>query len=310
LVPVAVLIGALAVYVWWEKRPVVRPVDLVGAATVIAFLFVPRRLAFVLVTIELFALNAGFNALVDGRYYRPRLPIIEALRQHAPAEPFRVVGHDWVLLPNAAAQYGLEDIRGSDPMAFRWYVEALKPVALENPEFDVLRVGDVDNELIDFLNVRFVLAEPDAAFGSKWRLIYSGADGTLFENRLARGRFSIAGGSTFVREDSPSSFTLTVETPAPGLVESSQPMAAGWTVRVDGRRVPIEIVRGGFIGFGVGAGKHRVRVTYKPSSFYGSLLLTLVVVGALVFPKSGNRPPGSPVVTGPKRGSSSLTTER
>ena len=310
VVPVAMLIGGLAVYVWWNKPAVVRPIDLVGAATVVAFLFVPRRLAFVLVTIELFIMNAGFNALVDGRYYRPRLPIIEALRQHAPAEPFRVVGHDWVFLPNAAAQYGLEDIRGSDPMAFRWYVEALKPVAIENPEFDVLRVGDVDSELVDFLNVRFLLAEPGAAFGPKWRLVFSGADGTLFENSQARGRFWIGGGSAFVREDSPVSFTLTIETAAPGLVESSQPMAAGWTARVDGRRVPIEIVRGGFIGFRVAAGKHRVRVTYRPWTFYGSLLSTLVAVGVLLFPKSGNRTLGSAVVTGPKRGSSSLTTER
>ena len=163
--------------------------------------------AFIVVTVELFALNAGFNALVDGRYYRPTLPIIEAIGRHAPAEPFRIVGHDWVFLPNAAAQYGLEDIRGSDPMAFRRYVEALRPVSLASREFDVLRVGDVDHGLIDFLNVRFLLGEPGATFGPKWQLIYSGADGTLFENRQARGRFTIGGGRVFVREDAPASFS-------------------------------------------------------------------------------------------------------
>lgn len=36
----------------------------------------------------------------------------------APPEPYRIVGLDWVFLPNASAQYGLEDIRGSDPMEF------------------------------------------------------------------------------------------------------------------------------------------------------------------------------------------------
>jgi len=303
VVPVAALVAGLAVYVWRAKPAVVRPIDLAGVLTVAAFLFLPRRFAFVLVTIELLVLNAGFNALVDGRYYRPRLPIIEALRRHAPAEPFRVVGHDWVFLPNAAAPYGLEDIRGSDPMAFRWYVEALRPVSLENAEFDVLRVGDVDHELIDFLNVRFLLAEPGAVFGPKWQLIYSGADGTLFENRQARGRFVIAGGSVFARQDSPSSFTLTVETAVPGLVESSQPMAAGWTVRIDGKSVPIETIRGGFIGFRVGAGKHRVRVTYRSISFYGPVLMAIIAASALIFPKSGNRTPLPAVVTGPKRGS-------
>jgi len=301
---VAVVIAGLAVYVWRLRPAVVRPIDLVGAAAVLAFVFLPYRWAFVLVTIELFVLNAGFNALVDGRYYRPQLPIIDALRQHAPAEPFRIVGHDWVFLPNAAAQYGLEDIRGSDPMAFRWYVEALKPIAIENAEFDVLRIGDVDGELIDFLNVRLLLAEPGASFGPRWRLIYSGPDGTLFENRQARGRFTLAGGSVRVRD----CYTLDVETPVGGLVESSLP-ANGWMVTVAGRPVPVELVRGGFLGFRVAAGKYRIHVSYRPISYYGSLVLALIAAAALIFPKSGNRTPPTAVVTGPNAGSSSLTTE-
>ena len=202
LMPVGVLIGGLAVYVWWSKPGVVRPIDLAGAATVIAFLFVPRRLAF----------GARHDRVVRpecGLQRTRRWTLLPAAAaDHRGVAAARAGGAvsgrraRLVLLPNAAAQYGLEDIRGSDPMAFRWYVEALKPVALENRDFDVLRVGDVDHELIDFLNVRFVLAEPGAAFGANWRLIYHGADGTLFENSRARGRFSIAGGSTFVREDS------------------------------------------------------------------------------------------------------------
>jgi len=286
---VAVVVVGLAIYVWRVKPSVVQPRDLIGVVAVIAAMVVPRRFApvaaFVFVTAELFVLNTGFNALVDGRYYRPRLPIIEALRHRAPAEPFRVVGHDWVFLPNAAAQYGLDDIRGSDPMAFGWYVEALKPVTLENQNFDVLRIGDVDHELIDFLNVRFLLAEPGATFGPKWKLIYSGADGTLFENLQARGRFTSADGAVSVREDSPVSYTLTIDASRQGLVESSAPMAAGWVVRVDGGRVPVELVRGGFIGFRVQTGKHRVRITYRPFSYFGSLLAAVIAAGALAMPR-------------------------
>lgn len=294
IVPIAVAIGGLAIYVWRVRPTVVRPIDLIGVVAVVAFFVVPRRFAWALVTIELFVLNAGFNALVDARYYRPRLPIIEALRAHAPAEPFRIVGHDWVFLPNAAGQYGLEDVRGSDPMAFRWYVEALKPITLPNPEFDVLRVGDVDHELIDFLNVRFLLAEPGATFGPKWELLYSGPDGTLFQNRQARGRFFIENGSVSIRRN----FALEVDAAAPGLVQSSQP-ADGWVVNVDGKGVPIETVRGGFIGFRVSAGKHVVRVVYRPKSFLWSLLAAIIAATALIFPKTGNRPPGDAVVTVP-----------
>ncbi|HEY4640630.1 MAG TPA: YfhO family protein [Thermoanaerobaculia bacterium] len=293
-VPIAVVIGGLAVYVWRVRPTVVRPIDLIGVLTVVAFLVLPRRFAWMLVTLELFVLNAGFNALVDARYYRPRLPIIDALRAHAPAEPFRIVAHDWVFLPNAAAQYGLEDIRGSDPMAFRWYVQALKPITLLSPEFDVLRVGDVDHELIDDLNVRFLLAEPGATFGPKWELVYGGPDGTLFENRRARGRFFMEGGRISTR----GRFTLDVNAGAAGLVQSSEP-ADGWIVTIDGKSTPVECVRGGFIGFHVSAGKHHVRVTYRPYSFYGSLIVTLIAAVALIFPKSWNRTPVHAVVTGP-----------
>src|SRR4051794_9160649 len=66
-----------------------------------------------------------------------------------------------------------------------------------------------------------------------------------------------------------------------------------------GKSTPVECVRGGFIGFHVSAGKHHVRVTYRPYSFYGSLIVTLIAAVALIFPKSWNRTPVHAVVTGP-----------
>src|SRR5204863_342522 len=82
------------------------------------FLLLPRKWAAATVAAELFVLNLPFNALVNTKYFSPPLPIVAAIRAHAPPEPFRVVGHDWVLLPNASTQYGLQDIRGSDPTAY------------------------------------------------------------------------------------------------------------------------------------------------------------------------------------------------
>lgn len=67
--------------------------------------------ACVLTIAELFVFTFDYNAITDRRFFVPRLPIIEALRRAAPAEPYRVLGLDWVLLPNAAEQYHLEDIR-------------------------------------------------------------------------------------------------------------------------------------------------------------------------------------------------------
>ncbi len=304
IAPFALLVAGLAIYVWRLRPGVETPVDLIGAATVLLFCLVPGRsfafAAVALTTIELFALNAGFNALVDARYYKPELPIMLALRERAPAEPFRIVGYDWTFLPNASAQYGVEDIRGSDPMAFAWYVELLRPIALENTQFDVLRVGDVDHELIDFLNVRFLLAEPGESFGAKWKMVYDGRDGRLFENANARARFTVDGGSVNTRRVG-STFFLDVKTAKPAFVESSEP-SEGRRVFVDDVAGRIEPVRGHFVGFHVPPGEHRVKLIYRPLSFDFALFISFLSIVVLIFPKTGNRTLGGVVVTGPKRG--------
>ena len=55
-----------------------------GVVAVIAFFILPRWAAAALIAIELLALNAGFNALVDQKYFCPSLPIVDALRARAP----------------------------------------------------------------------------------------------------------------------------------------------------------------------------------------------------------------------------------
>jgi hypothetical protein len=146
---------SLALYVYAAKRSLLHPIDLLGVGTVAGLFLVPRRFAAILVAAELFALNAGFNALVKREYFRPRLPIVGALRACAPQEPFRVAGLDWMLLPNASAQYELEDIRGSDPMAFESYDAYLQRFTVQEPGTWVRRVIDPERPELDFLNCDF-----------------------------------------------------------------------------------------------------------------------------------------------------------
>jgi hypothetical protein len=197
-VAVGAPVAALSAYAYWRHPALSRPEDLIGVACVAAFavaLAIPRirsRVpagALTLCVLELFVVNVPFNALVSQRYDRPRLPIIEAMRQRAPEEPFRVAGLDWTFLPNAAAQYELEDVRGSDPMSFRSYTDFLSMFAVQEPGTDVLRVVNSEHPALDFLNVRFILTEPRAGLGGKWKLVYSGADGDLYENSRALPRF-------------------------------------------------------------------------------------------------------------------------
>jgi hypothetical protein len=253
----------------------------------ITFLLLPRYLrprgAVVLALVELFAFNAGFNALVDGKYFRPPSRIIDALRVHRPREPFRVAGLGWMLLPNAAAQYGLEDVRGSDPMAFAAYDRFLQRFTSAGAGSWVRLIADANRPELSFLNVRFLLGEPNAVPGGNWRLIYRGTDGTLWENPAALPRFfSREATVRNLRNTTPGQFTMTVVSPRPAVVQSSEPLGPGRRVYVRGRRVALLHIENTFIGFPVPAGESEVRVVYRPMSFYASCAVALLALIALM----------------------------
>jgi hypothetical protein len=286
----ALSVTVFAIYVYARKSDLMRPADLLGIAAIVIFLLLPQRLrvwgAVALVGIELFAFNAGFNALVDGKYSRPPLPIVDALREHAPHEPFRVAGLNWTFLPNASAQYGLEDVRGSDPMAFADYDRFLQRFTVAESGSWVRRIVDPNRPEISFLNVRFLLAEPGASPGGLWRLIYRGNDGTLWENPAALPRFFASGAEVRnLRNPAPGEFTMTVASPLPALVGSSEPLGPGRRVYVRGQRVPLRHIDNAFIGFDVPAGESDIRVVYRPTSFYASCVLALLTaIGLAITP--------------------------
>jgi hypothetical protein len=309
---------------WWS---------LAGVAALVLFWIAaaaaPRRVAVfasVLTIAELFVFTFDYNAMTDRRYYEPRLPIFDALRRAAPPDPFRVLGLDWTLLPNAADQYHLEDVRGSDPMEWGEYANFFGMFELRDRSIDVKRIADPDKPVIDFLNVRYLMTEPGVALSSKWRRLYSGPDGELYENSTVLPRFFVpavvrrAAGGDWKREvagvadfretaivggrgapamlqnpgrvrlavmrDGPGRYTLTAHAPERAFVASSQPAMAGWRVRVDGKRVDPLRVNGVFIGFFVPRGTSRVIVDYLPAAWWWGL--ALAAIGAVALALSGH----------------------
>lgn len=296
LVVFALPLAGASLYVYRAKAALLRPVDLAGVIALFLLLvaaYTARRavpaIAFIAIAVELFLLNQGFNALVDAKYYRPELPIVSALRRLAPPEPYRIAGFDWAFLPNASTQYGLEDVRGSDPMSFAAYTEILKPLVVDDPSIDVDRVVNVDHPLLDELNVRFLMAEPGASFGGRWGQVYSGPDGTLFENGAWRRRFFVAAGDATlrVRQTSPTRFVIDVDARKPSRIGSSQ-IARGWAVLIDQQGVKSTSAGSTFIAFAAPAGHSTVEAAYRPPAFYGSLPLTLAAALLLTFRKSWN----------------------
>jgi hypothetical protein len=270
----AVPVTALALYVFVVKRPLLQPVDLLGVATVVAFFIVPRRWAAALVAVELFALNAGFNALVDAKYYRPPLPIVGAIKARAGAEPFRVAATGYTFAPNASALYELEDVRGSDPMGFASYDAWLSRITTPDAPEIWRRIDDAGRAELDFLNVRFLMTDPGAQPGGRWREAYRGADGILYENGSVLPRFfSRTARVEGLRAGAPAEFTMRVTAQAASTVLSSEVAAPGRTVRVNGRAVPISLVDGTFISFQVPGGISDIRITYCPISYWGSVVM-------------------------------------
>ncbi|HEX6098890.1 MAG TPA: hypothetical protein VF432_21425 [Thermoanaerobaculia bacterium] len=278
----AVLAAGAAVYVYALRPSMQRPVDLVAPAAVLLVALLPRRLvpagAFVLLTADLFVLNSGFNALVDGRYYKPEVPIVEAVKGRAPAEPYRIAGFDWMFLPNASAQYGLEDVRGSDPMSFDAYTELLKPIVVDDRSIDLDRIVEVNHRLLDRLNVRYLMTEPGHEPGGRWRAVYRGADGSLFENPSVLPRFYVreGDGDVAIRQTAPGRFLLRVRARTPVRIASSQVAGPGWRVSQGERMDDV------FIGFRLPAGEATVEVVYRPLSFWLSVVAAMLAAGALL----------------------------
>jgi hypothetical protein len=230
------------------------------------------------IVLELFAFNAGFNVLTSRAYYRPALPILSKLQELSRGEPSRIVAHDWAFLPNAAAQYGLEDVRGHDPMALASYARFFKRFAVDDPSSDVLRVQNVDAPELAFLGVRFLLTDPAFTPSSSWLLRYEGPDGKLYESTRWMRRFFAPHGDAHVdaiREESPTRLRVSVDAARETIVASSQVWSPGW--RVDRGR--IILLHGVFIGIVVPPGQQTVTLSYRPASFDASCVVALLALG-------------------------------
>jgi len=335
LAVVAVSLGAL--YLNFDKpdlvHPLLAPVALLTIVTVIVVRasVSPIRAASIVaaaVLVDLFVFGSGFNVATEERYFRPKLPVVAALGAVAPSEPFRVVGFDWVLFPNTSAHYGLEDIRGSDPMGLASYDRFVRMIAAKDSSGDIPRIQDVEQQGLDFLNVRYLIAEPSRNLESKrWKRLYVGRDASLYENRgviprffvphrivkedvlsaqlsrihdlhtdvIVRGRESAnvaAPRSLWIDQARAGRFRLTLEAPTPTFVASSQPFTPDWRVEINGQRVPVSLVNGTFLGFDAPAGRSRIVVHYFPRSVTLSIVAMFVAVAVLVIVAAGVRKAG------------------
>ncbi|HET8798962.1 MAG TPA: YfhO family protein, partial [Thermoanaerobaculia bacterium] len=142
---------------------------------------------------EVASVTRGWNPPIPRHFDYPRTPLVEeliALRTKS-REPFRVTAPGAPLFPSTSAMYGLEDVRAHDPMANARYLDFLAATAKYDPWNYHAMIGDANAPVLDFLNVRYLVTDPaaEAPRRERWKLVYDGPDGRIFENLRFAPRF-------------------------------------------------------------------------------------------------------------------------
>jgi hypothetical protein len=273
---------------------------LLALATVGAIFFWRERLQLAPAALPLLvALVAAAELFKQGsRLYRfgspaqfyPPTPLIEFLRREP--RPFRILGEGPVFYPGFHVFAGLEDVRIHDPVERREYVELLDAACGYDPSAYFKHVRDVNCALLDFLNVKYLVAAPHRETpGPKWRLVYSGEDGTVFENGQVLPRvFAPPGrgsdGSVRVsdyREETNSASFRAEAPPFGASVVASLVQDGGWTARDEaGSRLSTSRANGPFLAIALPGGDHRVRLTYAPPGSKAGALVSLGTLAAVL----------------------------
>ena len=266
----------------------------VAAALFAAALLRPRATVITGCFLILAAASAADLLYQGMRLYRfgspgdlyPDTPMLAFLRSRP--GPFRVLGEGAVLFPNSNIFAGLEDIRTHDPVERRDYVRYLDACCGYAP-YDYFKfLKNFDSNALDRLNLKYLVSiQGRGTPGPKWKPLYSGSGGTVFENRTALPRvFSRAVNSLAVSDyrETTNSVSFHVNVPGPGqtLVVASFVDDGGWSARDGGRPLQVERAEEILTGFRLGPGEHRVALRYRPPGFAAGSTVSLVTLALLL----------------------------
>lgn len=251
------------------------------AVLVVAALFRQRPFVIALaVYVELFATSAAWNPVRPGTDLYPHTPMIDALLKLQTNEPYRIAGIGAPLFPNLNVPFGLADVRAHDPMANGRYMRLLRTTRNWDAKAYYEKWNDADSPLLDFLNARWILAEPGVNL-ARFRLVYDGKDGRIYENAHAMPRFFSHEARVDIAKWRGDSYELHVDAPREAEVASSVAYWPGWRVTYNGRALQPRVVYGAFLGFTIPPGAGTVRVRFVPISFWGGVAVSLLTIGVL-----------------------------
>ena len=257
----------------------------------------------------------------------PPLPTLAAVTPPG-HEPSRVVATGGVFRPNAAALYGLEDVRGYESVVLDRFADTF-PLWSRPQASSFNSVDGLASPFLSFLNVRDAIAAPDASPPEGWVEQARGPELAVFRNPRALPRAFVprtilaardpiaalkaigdpgetvvvagqdaaetANGAATVRaRELGPDLLVDVEASSPTLVATSVPDWPGWVAETAQEPLAIVTVNHAFVGFRVGPGRSAVRLCYRPRSFTFGLLAGVVgLIAAAGIERATRRRPAS-----------------
>jgi hypothetical protein len=292
---------------------------------IIAILLVTRaRMALPIILI----LIVGQRVIVDGSMYPslpqhdfyPKIPLIRAIPKSD--QPFRVAGEHFVLIPDTAALYEIEDPRGYEAMTFSRLADTY-PVWSIPQAVSFNAIGDLQPPFLSFLNIKYAIVPNSVKVPPGWRELMKDRSANLLENTRVlprafvprRIRYEPSGPPVLKGMKAATDFsdvawievpeykpheiangpgTLTLQKDGFGLsidatmagdgwIVASQSAWKGWRAYLDGRRVQTRFANHAFVGVFVPRGRHSVTLQYLPESFtHGRNISFATLAGLLI----------------------------
>lgn len=264
--------------------------------------------ALIVAACELLAAAQGVHGSTPPSELARSTPLLDALV--ADRGVFRVLPLHTFLPPNAATDYGLQDLRGYDaltPRGWRSQWTAIGRSTNVPTQSGVLEPWDLTagGAALDFWNVKYLLLHPQFAFGAAelnakkgldLEEVHSGSDGRLLRNRRVQDRARLSGpGRVKIEAFSPLRWKIHVEAAERSILTIANPMFPGWRAKIDGHPVELATAPGNPIRLTVAPGRHEVELRYSPGSFRAGCLVALgaalAMVGVARRLPEGARPP-------------------
>jgi membrane protein YfhO len=235
-----------------------------------------------LLALELLVLHRPANPSLPRDRFYPTTPAIQFLQEHAGG--FRVAGLADRLLPNAAAVYGLADIRISNPFKPYPYVQALAPVSASVRSTEHILVK-AEHPLYELLGVRYVIAPPRMTRTAGWRAVFRDPMARIYEREKVLPRLFLPGSGDSkvdLLAIAPARLAARARLTEDRLLASSVYQDGGWTLLLDSRPHSALLANGPFAAAWLPAGEHRLDLLYRAPGLIPGLALAAAAMVSLV----------------------------